>query len=147
MSKTKDQIIDRMNAGRERPPVHIQRSRKKGWRKPDNTVYVGRGSKWGNPVKLIEDTIYIDASKRRRILDPWIWYNVGDQEDVVYLFEKIITGTQFANKILQYWSDYFSKLDISELKGKNLMCWCSLSEPCHTDILLKLANDSKNPGP
>jgi len=31
-------------------------------------------------------------------------------------------------------------LDISELKGKNLSCWCKPGEPCHADILLKLAN-------
>jgi hypothetical protein len=27
-----------------------------------------------------------------------------------------------------------------ELRGKNLACWCSLSEPCHAEVLLKLAN-------
>ena len=30
-------------------PERIQRSRAKGWRMPENTIYVGRGSKWGNP--------------------------------------------------------------------------------------------------
>ena len=30
-------------------PVRIQRKRTKGWRMPPNTVYVGRGSRWGNP--------------------------------------------------------------------------------------------------
>ena len=30
-------------------PVRIQRKRTKGWKMPANTVYVGRGSKWGNP--------------------------------------------------------------------------------------------------
>ena len=29
-------------------PVRIQRSRAKGWRMPENTVYVGRPTKWGN---------------------------------------------------------------------------------------------------
>jgi len=28
----------------------------------------------------------------------------------------------------------------SELKGKNLACWCPLGSPCHADVLLKLAN-------
>ena len=32
------------------------------------------------------------------------------------------------------------ELDISELKGKNLACFCSLNDPCHADILLDLAN-------
>ena len=27
-----------------------------------------------------------------------------------------------------------------ELRGKDLMCWCPLSEPCHADVLLELAN-------
>jgi len=30
-------------------PKRIQRKRTKGWRMPPNTVYAGRGSKWGNP--------------------------------------------------------------------------------------------------
>lgn len=30
-------------------PKRIQRKRTAGWRMPPNTIYVGRGSKWGNP--------------------------------------------------------------------------------------------------
>lgn len=30
----------------------IQRKRTKGWRMPENTVYVGRRTKWGNPFKV-----------------------------------------------------------------------------------------------
>lgn len=30
-------------------PKRIQRKRTKGWRMPENTVYVGRPTKWGNP--------------------------------------------------------------------------------------------------
>ena len=26
------------------------------------------------------------------------------------------------------------------LRGKNLACWCALDQPCHADVLLKLAN-------
>ena len=33
----------------ETRPVRIQRQRTKGWRMPENAVYVGRGSKFGNP--------------------------------------------------------------------------------------------------
>jgi hypothetical protein len=31
-------------------------------------------------------------------------------------------------------------LDISELRGKNLMCWCKIEAPCHADVLLDFAN-------
>lgn len=34
----------------------------------------------------------------------------------------------------------FGALDLSELRGRNLACWCKLSEPCHADVLLALAN-------
>ncbi len=33
-------------------PQRIQRKRTKGWRMPAGAVYVGRGSKWGNPYKI-----------------------------------------------------------------------------------------------
>ena len=35
------------------------------------------------------------------------------------------------------------KLDVSELRGKNLACWCPLDKPCHADALLELANRPK----
>ena len=31
-------------------------------------------------------------------------------------------------------------LDLSELRGKDLACWCKPGEPCHADVLLSLAN-------
>lgn len=30
--------------------------------------------------------------------------------------------------------------DLSELRGKDLACFCSLDQPCHADVLLRLAN-------
>ena len=29
----------------------------------------------------------------------------------------------------------------SELNGKDLACWCPLDQPCHADVLLKIANE------
>jgi hypothetical protein len=33
-------------------PIRIQRRRVKGWRMPENTIYVGRGTRWGNPFTI-----------------------------------------------------------------------------------------------
>jgi hypothetical protein len=33
-------------------PIRIQRKRTKGWKMPENTVYVGRPSKCGNPYPV-----------------------------------------------------------------------------------------------
>ena len=35
------------------------------------------------------------------------------------------------------------ELDIAELRGKNLACFCPLSEACHADVLLELSNKMK----
>ena len=32
---------------------------------------------------------------------------------------------------------------LDPLKGKNLACWCSLSEPCHADVLLKILKENQ----
>lgn len=34
-----------------------------------------------------------------------------------------------------------SDLDVSELRGKDLACWCKEGSPCHADVLLELANE------
>lgn len=44
-------------------PARIQRSRAKGWRMPDGAVYVGRPTRWGNPVP-VEPTGTFDAAGR-----------------------------------------------------------------------------------
>ena len=33
-------------------PKRIQRKRTAGWRMPENTVYVGRPTRWGNPYPV-----------------------------------------------------------------------------------------------
>lgn len=35
------------------------------------------------------------------------------------------------------------ELNIEDLRGKNLGCWCS-PEPCHADLLLELANTPRD---
>lgn len=30
------------------------------------------------------------------------------------------------------------------LGGKNLACWCHLDQPCHADVLLRIANEPQN---
>lgn len=123
-------------------PIRIQRNRQFKNISPNEleTVYCGRPTKWGNPIRLIKDHIYIDASYRRKIFDPWVYYNVGDISDVIHLYMKLWDGTKFQNKDLQYWAYKFQELDLSELKGKNISCWCKDEIACHCDVLLKLAN-------
>lgn len=107
---------------------------------PENSKYVGRPTKYGNPMKLVGNVIYIDAGYRRKLLDKWVYLRVGDLEDMLHLFGHIVRGTNFVNKDLQYWSDRFKELDYEELRGFDLACWCSLSDPCHVDIIINLCD-------
>ena len=94
-------------------PKRIQRKRTKGWRMPPNTVYVGRGTKWGNPYKA-------EKGHKGQALLAKGYYQL--------LIEKWINENP-------------KEHNLSELKGKNLVCWCPLDgQPCHADVLLELAN-------
>ena len=42
-------------------------------------------------------------------------------------------------KVVEKYRFFLGNIDVSELKGKDLVCWCS-PLPCHADILLVLAN-------
>lgn len=101
-------------------PKRVQRKRTKGWRMPSNTIYVGRGSKWGNPY-VIGDAMVSDLI----VMDTYVLFSI---DDVLKEYERYINN---------------SEIDLKPLKGKNLACWCPLDKPCHADILLKLANNEK----
>jgi hypothetical protein len=95
-------------------PRRIQRKANKGWRLPENTVYVGRGSKWGNPFPF---------DHQRYLGKDW----------AVAAYGHWLTTTLKGLALLRE--------HLSELSGKNLACWCDPGEPCHADLLLALAND------
>ena len=59
----------------------------------------------------------------------------GTREEVVEQFRAYICG--LINDGVQ--------LDLEELRGKDLVCWCA-PLPCHADILLDLANQEATNG-
>lgn len=97
-------------------PQRIQRKRTKGWRMPEGAVYVGRGSKWGNPYYVGPGLTPQGAAWRYRDCLfgdlPWPASRPMPTLDEIR----------------------------SELRGKNLACWCPENQPCHGDVLLELAN-------
>jgi len=102
-------------------PVRVQRSRKHKQVGPNllETKYVGRPSKWGNPFKIGERSPHN--------------YNVTlDTEHCMELYKQIIESKKEQGILEDF---------ISELKGKNLSCWCPLDWECHADVLLELANN------
>lgn len=128
-------------------PERIQRKRTKGWRMPDNAVYVGRPTIYGNPFEAMQ-------------LSCGCW-EVQDDNDVAYMHHypihedghPPITRTEavenavrlYAQEITYWlggridWDPEFSAA-VKKLAGKDLACWCPLDSPCHADVLLELAN-------
>lgn len=105
-------------------PRRIQISRAKGWRMPPNTVKVDRSTPYGNPCDWREwlenaprDVLQIAGERER-----WAKAQAVDS-----FREEVAAGR-------------LTLPPLEPLRGKNLACWCGLSEPCHADTLLELAN-------
>ena len=102
-------------------PKRIQRKRTKGWRMPEGAVYVGRPTRFGNSVLVDDwpDKVLWEPYHRRHRAAEW--------------------ATQWYRHILA--SDHFLRGDaIARLRGKDLVCWCPLDQPCHADVLLDVVN-------
>ena len=109
-------------------PVRIQRKRTKGWRMPEGAVYVGRPTKWGNPFDW------------REWIESWPF-----PSPTPHPWEDETNRTSWCRgQAAQEFADAVASgeivLPVAELRGKTLVCWCSPTDYCHADVLLKLAN-------
>lgn len=105
-------------------PKRVQRKRTPGYKmttdNPNGCVYVGRPSKWGNFYKVGDPYPYVEETT----ITP---------EQAVWLFELLWSGIAVERGCHpDEW--------LAELRGKDLVCWCPLDQPCHGDVLLRLAN-------
>lgn len=105
-------------------PEYVQRKRTKGWRMPENTVYVGRPSRWGNPFReAYSFRLWLESNRMR------YWDLIPMAKAPAVAFEL----TLWRERILA---------SLPGLAGKNLSCWCQDPEQCHATVLLELANGS-----
>lgn len=122
----------------------IQRLREAGWKKPAGAVYVGRPGIFGNPfaAKIPSGESGLATTTRQNLADEFrAWLTMplvrrmtrNGWADVTYGGSDNYLGIPFSGRRVI--------LDrIHELRGKDLMCWCPVSQPCHADVLLELAN-------
>ena len=121
-------------------PERVQLSRRKGWKMPPNTIKVARPGPWGNPFRvgghfMVGDPdfggffqmAWCESFKP----DPPKFTKIADAAMAVEFFKRLV-AIGFYNR------------RISELRGKNLACWCALDQPCHADVLLEIANQPHN---
>jgi hypothetical protein len=117
------------------PPQRIQRRRSRGWRLPPHTVCVTRPGKWGNPFRVGG---WFRWETRGAAGLPWSEAPRPGMTGYTLIADKSTAVAWFAK-----WRE-IAPLDLTELQGKNLACWCRPGDPCHADILLRLASSSRN---
>lgn len=114
-------------------PERIQRKRTKGWSK-GGAVIVSRPSRFGNPF-TIKDAVEAEMGNPHSACaeNYGEWLRVGTEGG--WYEETYRIGKQVFDRrrVLA---------DLHLLRGKDLACTCPLDEPCHADVLLKLANSA-----
>ena len=92
-------------------PVRLQLSRAKGFSLQAHS-------------RVVNGLAAVNCARPGKWGNPFRARGTGTAEDCVNAYRSYLaTGT-----------------DLTELRGKNLACFCKLSDPCHADVLLELAN-------
>ncbi len=123
-------------------PQRIQRSRAKGWRMPGGAIYVGRGSRWGNPFHGhdLASMAAVHFGQRGDTQE-------GRNHGLAGLHAHWLAGWPqpvppvLAALLPSPMQDPPKVREIREaLAGHDLMCWCAPGLSCHADTLLAIAN-------
>lgn len=121
-------------------PKRIQRKRTKGWRMPDDAIYVGRPTRWGNPFRPVRCDQRLHSDPLMEINHPH-WHVMDFTHRFDLRWETKAEAIEWAIKSFRLRvrnPDLYPGFD--ELRGHDLACWCPLDQPCHADVLLEIAN-------
>lgn len=113
-------------------PERLQRKRTAGWRAPEGAKYVRRGSKFGNPNRIVANE--------------GGWSVVYDNGGAVGIFGVKAEAHQFAVDAYRHHLDTHPDLveaARAELAGRDLLCWCKPELACHADVLLEVSNEKE----
>ena len=81
--------------------------------KEDYDVYIGRGSKWGNPFVIGKDGTREEVIEKYRL---WLWQQIKDR--------------------------YILKEDLLKLDNQRLGCFCK-PQACHGDVIVRAVEWAK----
>jgi hypothetical protein len=107
-------------------PKRIQMTRQSPWRKDNpDAVVVSRGTRWGNPFPIGKT----------------LCTGHGRSFEQTKITDRTMAVAAFTDILAIPDRNYPSTADIiAHLRGKDLACWCPLDQPCHADVLLRVAN-------
>ena len=136
-------------------PDRIQLSRAKGYRRPDGTIQVDRQSIFGNPWAVGNPgTWWMPRCDNRAGWECLFRFDGPiDNAAAVDFYGTWLMGgnlplmpsvlTERGRAVLRAQMDSRRTLILARLPdlcGHHLGCRCALSQPCHADVLLELAN-------
>ncbi len=121
-------------------PKRIQRKRTRGWRMPEDCVYVGRPTKWGNPFRVgcyakIGGPV---GGKGPLAAAQWLYCIAAKPSPGFEIIQTRLQAVEWFRRLATV--TRWRTEEIESLRGKNLACWCPLDRPCHADVLLEIAN-------
>ena len=129
-------------------PKRIQR--KYGQKMPPNAAYVGPGTKFATPFRIVRYSdgawaIKTDGTKKCgdilvRHCHAFYLDKTKAQADAVICFNFSLVPTEEASLMAFYAKSEEIAAMIEGLRGKDLACWCKEGDPCHADVLLEIAN-------
>ena len=131
-------------------PTRVQRTRKKGFRLPPNTVSVCRPGRFGNPIRIEDVWEEVQQQGATAGITDLMELQRMAQQMIVDRFAQLIEnpnaclgdGFPVSEAIRRRF--IWMRNNLSLLKGKNLACFCPLvtkegvPNPCHVNVLLPL---------
>lgn len=114
-------------------PHRIQRKRTNGWHPPAGVVYVGRPTKFGNPFAPMVIPGWATASRQYAVDDfrAWLRDPQRNSRNTSGGFDTEEESVAARDRLIGA---------LPSLRGKDVMCYCHVGQPCHADVLLELAN-------
>ena len=123
----------------------IQLRRTRGWRMPADTIKVDRSTRWGNP--FCASTAGRPGEAEVRLAGGASWWAPSrwTAADTVAMYDAWMHGDAVCDAAT---GEPLPKAVVAALPGRpevhllrhrHLACWCRLGEPCHADVLLRLA--------
>lgn len=109
-------------------PRRLQLSRKKGARLPAGAVRVARPGRWGNRLRIEHKT------------QDLFWWVMIDRENGIPFSTESAARCSAVRLFREALTCEAIEQARSQLRGRDLACFCSLTQPCHADVLLEVAN-------
>lgn len=128
-------------------PRRVQQARTKGSRLPAGACSIVAPSRYGNPFRIIGTCVVgmnwpdlvewdhgIGIMPAADVLYAESATHAGAVEQAVDLYRQLLQQRQ------QWWEPTRFAKWISDARGRDLSCYCPLTQPCHGDSLLEAAN-------